>query len=122
VSAAPPGAGLARQHVEPLARQHIEPLIAHSVLPPRTAAWNDCSSFRDNGPNGWCWESEAHVKNVTLYMISSGLAKLGYVQVNVDEGALRRRRLNRVAAALLSRCLLPALTGLFAGPSSLQAG
>ena len=22
------------------------------------SSWNDCSSFRDNGPNGWCWNSE----------------------------------------------------------------
>ena len=55
------------------------------------SSWNDCSSFRDNGPNGWCWDSEAHIKNVTLYMISSGLAKLGYVQINVDEGWLKGR-------------------------------
>ena len=58
------------------------------------STWNDCSSFRDNGPNGWCWDSEAHVKNVTLYMISSGLAKLGYTQVNVDEGWLKGRDAN----------------------------
>ena len=55
------------------------------------SSWNDCSSFRDNGPNGWCWDSEAHIKNVTLYMISSGLAKLGYTQINVDEGWLKGR-------------------------------
>ena len=55
------------------------------------SSWNDCSSFRDNGPNGWCWDSEAHIKSVTLYMISSGLAKLGYTQINVDEGWLKGR-------------------------------
>ena len=55
------------------------------------SSWNDCSSFRDNGPNGWCWDSEAHIKNVTLYMVSSGLAKLGYTQINVDEGWLKGR-------------------------------
>jgi hypothetical protein len=47
------------------------------------STWNDCSSFRDNGPNGWCWNTEDHVKNVTLYMISSGLAKLGYNRINM---------------------------------------
>ena len=55
------------------------------------STWNDCSSFRDNGPDGWCWDSEAHVKNVTLYLISSGLAKLGYTQVCA--GVIRERAL-----------------------------
>ena len=55
------------------------------------STWNDCSSFRDNGPDGWCWNSEDHVKNTTLYMISSGLARLGYNRINVDEGTLRAR-------------------------------
>lgn len=40
------------------------------------STWNDCSSFRDS-PTSWCWETEEHVKNVTLYLIDSGLAKLG---------------------------------------------
>jgi len=30
--------------------------------------------------------TEAFVKNTTLALINSGLAKLGYVYVNVDEG------------------------------------
>ena len=30
-------------------------------------------------------DSEAHIRNVTAYMISSGIAKLGYTQINVDE-------------------------------------
>jgi alpha-galactosidase len=47
--------------------------------------------MRDNGPNGWCWDAEAHIKNVTTYMITSGLAKLGYNRVNVDEGWLKGR-------------------------------
>ena len=130
------------------------------------SSWNDCSSFRDNGPNGWCWNSEGegyetplrnagalpahspsaprrgfalstrlavnrhhahliplslslcpapgcgfalsaflsvppphpptshspeHIRNVTSYMISSGLASLGYLHVNVDEGWLKGR-------------------------------
>lgn len=50
------------------------------------STWNDCSSFRDNGPNGWCWDTEAHVKNTTLYMMSSGLYALGYDHINIDEG------------------------------------
>lgn len=50
------------------------------------SSWNDCSSFRDAGPNGWCWDSEDHIKNVTLYMKSSGLRALGYDHINVDEG------------------------------------
>jgi hypothetical protein len=49
------------------------------------------SSMRDNGPNGWCWNTEEHIKNTTLYMINSGLAKLGYTQVNIDEGWLKGR-------------------------------
>lgn len=57
------------------------------------STWNDCSSFRDNGADGWCWDSEAHIKNITLYMISSGLAKLGY---------------NRcVLISLMAACMLP---------------
>lgn len=55
------------------------------------STWNDCSSFRDNGPNGRCWNSEDYVKNVTEYLLSSGLAKLGYNRVNVDEGWLKGR-------------------------------
>ena len=55
------------------------------------SSWNDCSSFRDNGKDGWCWDSEAHIKNVTTYLVSSGLARLGYTQVNVDEGWLLGR-------------------------------
>ena len=55
------------------------------------STWNDCSSFRDNGVNGWCWNAEEHVKNVTLYMQSSGLSKLGYNHINVDEGWLLGR-------------------------------
>ena len=55
------------------------------------STWNDCSSFRDNGKDGWCWESEKHVRAVTEYMISSGLARLGYVYINVDEGWLKGR-------------------------------
>ena len=57
---------------------------AHSFptfLPRNTrsySTWNDCSSMRDNGPNGWCWDSESHVKNTTLYLKSSGLFALGY--------------------------------------------
>ena len=50
------------------------------------STWNDCSSFRDNGPNGWCYDSEAHVRNVTSYFISSGLKSLGYSRINIDEG------------------------------------
>ena len=50
------------------------------------SSWNDCSSFRDNGPNGWCWDSEAHVRNVTSYMAASGLQALGYDHINVVEG------------------------------------
>ena len=42
------------------------------------STWNSCSSFRDNGADGWCWNAEDHIKNITLYMISSGLTKLGY--------------------------------------------
>lgn len=48
-------------------------------------------AVRDNGPTGWCWNSEDHVKNVTLYLMSSGLAKLGYNHINVDEGWLLGR-------------------------------
>ena len=55
------------------------------------STWNDCSSFRDNGPNGWCWDTESHVKNTTQYMISSGLARLGYNRGNIDEGWLKGR-------------------------------
>jgi len=49
------------------------------------SSWNDCSSFRDNGQDGWCWQAEEHIKNITLYMQTSGLSKLGYNRVNVDE-------------------------------------
>lgn len=49
------------------------------------SSWNDCSSFRDNGEDGWCWQAEDHIKNITLYLQSSGLAKLGYSRINVDE-------------------------------------
>jgi hypothetical protein len=38
------------------------------------SSWNDCSSMRDNGPDGWCWNAEDHVKNLTRYFIDSGLA------------------------------------------------
>ena len=38
------------------------------------STWNDCSSMRDDGPDGWCWNTEDHVKNVTKYFIDSGLA------------------------------------------------
>jgi alpha-galactosidase len=55
------------------------------------STWNDCSSFRDNGPHGWCWDSEAHVRNVTLYLRSSGLFALGYNRINIDEGWLLGR-------------------------------
>lgn len=55
------------------------------------SSWNDCSSMRNNGPGGWCWETEAHIKNVTRYFIESGLAKLGYTQINIDEGWLKGR-------------------------------
>ena len=55
------------------------------------STWNDCSSMRDNGPNGWCWNTEDHIKNVTLFMVSSGLAALGYEYINVDEGWLAGR-------------------------------
>jgi len=54
------------------------------------SSWNDCSSFRDNGQNGWCWQAEEHIKNITLYMQTSGLAKLGYNRVNVDEVSSKR--------------------------------
>jgi len=54
------------------------------------STWNDCSSFRDS-PTSWCWYTQDHVQNVTNYLISSGLAKLGYVHVNVDEGWLQGR-------------------------------
>ena len=54
--------------------------------------------MRDNGPDvrvncnalcaviffqDWCWNTEEHLKNVTKYFISSGLAKLGYTQINI---------------------------------------
>jgi alpha-galactosidase len=55
------------------------------------SSWNDCSSFRDNGPSGWCWDAEQHIRDVTAYMISSGLARLGFVNINVDEGWLAGR-------------------------------
>eukprot|EP00038_Savillea_parva_P025951 m.50314 g.50314 ORF g.50314 m.50314 type:complete len:571 (+) comp7229_c0_seq2:61-1773(+) len=58
------------------------------------SSWNDCSSMRDNGPDGWCWNTEEHIKNTTLYFISSGLAKLGYTQINIDEGWLKGRAAN----------------------------
>lgn len=43
---------------------------------------------------GWCWKTEEHIKNVTKYFISSGLAKLGYNQINIDEGWLVGRAAN----------------------------
>lgn len=55
------------------------------------SSWNDCSSMRDNGPAGWCWAAEEHIKNITLYMKSSGLLALGYNRVNIDEGWLKGR-------------------------------
>eukprot|EP00316_Scyphosphaera_apsteinii_P013223 CAMPEP_0119338082 /NCGR_PEP_ID=MMETSP1333-20130426/95318_1 /TAXON_ID=418940 /ORGANISM="Scyphosphaera apsteinii, Strain RCC1455" /LENGTH=210 /DNA_ID=CAMNT_0007349277 /DNA_START=129 /DNA_END=758 /DNA_ORIENTATION=+ len=58
------------------------------------STWNDCASFRNNGPEGWCWDSEEHVKNITRYFIVSGLAKLGYRQINIDEGWLQGRHGN----------------------------
>ena len=58
------------------------------------STWNDCSSMRDNGPQGWCWNSEDHVKNVTLYFKSSGLFHLGYNRINIDEGWLKGRYTN----------------------------
>ena len=39
----------------------------------------------------WCWDTEAHIQNVTEYFISSGLTKLGYVHINIDEGWLKGR-------------------------------
>jgi hypothetical protein len=39
----------------------------------------------------WCWDTEAHIQKVTEYFISSGLAKLGYVRINIDEGWLKGR-------------------------------
>jgi hypothetical protein len=50
---------------------------AYFLLPRAFRRWNDCSSMRDNGPDGWCYNTEAHVKNTTLYMKSSGLFALG---------------------------------------------
>jgi alpha-galactosidase len=50
------------------------------------SSWNACSSFRDNGPNGWCWFTDAYIRNVTNYMVESGLAALGYHYINIDEG------------------------------------
>lgn len=47
-----------------------------------------------NHVQGWCWNTEDHIKNVTKYFISSGLAKLGYVQINIDEGWLKGRAAN----------------------------
>jgi hypothetical protein len=47
--------------------------------------------MRDNGPNGWCWKTEEHIHNITRYLITSGLASLGYTYVNVDEGWLKGR-------------------------------
>ena len=58
------------------------------------STWNDCSTFRDNGVNGWCWNGEEHVRNVTNYLVSSGLAKLGYTFVNIDAGWLKGRSPN----------------------------
>jgi len=59
--------------------------------------------MRDNGPNGWCWDTEAHVKNITLYMKSSGLFALGYNRVNIDEGWLVGRNANGVMYEDLSK-------------------
>jgi alpha-galactosidase len=55
------------------------------------STWNDCGSFRNNGPAGWCWNAENHVKNITQYFLSHGLADLGYTQINIDEGWLKGR-------------------------------
>ena len=55
------------------------------------STWNDCSSMRDNGPTGWCWDAEDHIKNVTRYLVSSGLSKQGYKQINIDAGWLKGR-------------------------------
>ena len=55
------------------------------------SSWNDCSSFRDNGPAGWCWDAEEHIRNITTFFQSSGLAALGYDHINVDEGWLLGR-------------------------------
>mmetsp|Transcript_24229 Transcript_24229/g.47642 ORF Transcript_24229/g.47642 Transcript_24229/m.47642 type:complete len:566 (-) Transcript_24229:689-2386(-) len=50
------------------------------------STWNDCSSMRNNGPEGWCWDTEDHVKNITKYLQASGLSKLGFNRINIDEG------------------------------------
>ena len=55
------------------------------------STWNACSSMRDNGPNGWCWNTEDYMKNVTLYFVSSGLQALGYEYIDIDEGWLKGR-------------------------------
>ena len=45
------------------------------------SSWNDCASQI----------TEARIKNVTLALISSGLAAKGFVHVNVDEGWFKER-------------------------------
>ena len=45
------------------------------------SSWNDCASEI----------TEARIKNITLALISTGLAAKGYVHVNVDEGWLKSR-------------------------------
>ena len=48
------------------------------------SSWNDCASEI----------TEARVKNITLAMISTGLAAKGFVHINVDEGWLKGRSPN----------------------------
>jgi len=45
------------------------------------SSWNDCASQ----------VTEERIKNITLHLISTGLAAKGYVHVNVDEGWLLSR-------------------------------
>ena len=32
------------------------------------SSWNDCGSFRNNGPEGWCWNAEEHIKNDLMFV------------------------------------------------------
>ena len=52
---------------------------------------SDAPFFHLSFYSRWCWDTEAHIQNVTEYFISSGLAKLGYVRINIDEGWLKGR-------------------------------
>ena len=52
---------------------------------------SDAPFFHLSFYSRWCWDTEAHIQNVTEYFISSGLAKLGYVHINIDEGWLKGR-------------------------------